>query len=67
MLGFHKLGDGSYPVLRSRDENRTGQQIEGPKVNLFLLFSFELSSPLVFHVHTFFERLNSTAFFKKNI
>jgi hypothetical protein len=33
---FRKLGDGSYPVLRSRDENRTGQKIEGPKVNLFL-------------------------------
>src|SRR5512133_3593040 len=33
--GFRKLRDRSYPVLRPRDENRTGRQIEGPKVNLF--------------------------------
>nr|BAC83478.1 hypothetical protein [Oryza sativa Japonica Group] len=38
LTGFRKLEDGSYPVLRSKDENRSGQQIEGPegpKVNLF--------------------------------
>ncbi len=34
--GFRKLGDESYPVLRFMDENQTGRQIEGPKVNLFL-------------------------------
>nr|BAC10340.1 hypothetical protein [Oryza sativa Japonica Group]BAD30280.1 hypothetical protein [Oryza sativa Japonica Group] len=32
---FYKLRDPSYPVLRRRDENRTGRQIEGPNVNLF--------------------------------
>jgi hypothetical protein len=36
---FRKLGDGSYPVLRSRDENQTRRQIEGPKVKLFLFSS----------------------------
>ena len=33
---FRKLGDLLHPVLRSRDENQTWRQIEGPKVNLFL-------------------------------
>jgi hypothetical protein len=28
--GFRMLGDGLYPVLWLRDENRTGRQIEGP-------------------------------------
>ena len=36
MSGFRKLGDGLYPVLWFRDENQTGREIEGPKVNLFL-------------------------------
>ena len=35
MPGFRKLGDGSYPILRFRDKNQTGRQIERPKVNLF--------------------------------
>ncbi len=36
---FCKLGDALYPVLRFRDDNQTGWQIEGSKVNLFQMYS----------------------------